>query len=91
MSKCQIQIDEEKQRLAKLALEDKDLDKIPNLWMQRCIEYCLRDILREMVIYMDIPKILQRLMWYYRNDTFDNVSSNFKKMLAQFKYVPSTF
>ncbi|KAG2377509.1 hypothetical protein C9374_009025 [Naegleria lovaniensis] len=85
---------EEKEKLERLLEEERNNDpraphniqKLANLWLQRCNAMYIRLILSDMMRYVDIPSILNEIVNEHGNDVFCDVKVTIMRLLDCYSY-----
>jgi hypothetical protein len=85
---------EENERRAKQAEEERNNDvnaphnihKLVNLWLQRDNAHCIRIVLGDLMRYVDIPTILDKIVDEHETDQFGHVKITLMRMLDSFSY-----
>lgn len=85
---------EEKEKLERMLEEERNNDpraphniqKLANLWLQRCNAMYIRLILNDMMRYVDIPSILNEIVNEHGNDVFCDVKVTIMRLLDCYSY-----
>jgi hypothetical protein len=85
---------EENERKAKQVEEERNNDvnaphnvhKLVNLWLQRVNTHCIRLILGDLMRYVDIPTILNKIVDEHQSDQFGHIKITLMRMLDSFTY-----
>eukprot|EP00818_Percolomonas_sp_WS_P004439 CAMPEP_0117456304 /NCGR_PEP_ID=MMETSP0759-20121206/11807_1 /TAXON_ID=63605 /ORGANISM="Percolomonas cosmopolitus, Strain WS" /LENGTH=1965 /DNA_ID=CAMNT_0005249637 /DNA_START=276 /DNA_END=6170 /DNA_ORIENTATION=- len=83
--------DAKQQELAAKRLDEdvysaKNINKLVNLWYQRCIADCIQTVLDKMIRYVDVPSIIEKIINTHAPDDFSQVKNTIMRLLDTYAH-----